>query len=348
MSALPAPETYPQSYAASLYERHSVAVFRHCLKQLRRREDADDAMQTTFVYALLSLRRGVVPNAELAWLYTIASNVCSSNRRAWARRGALATAQDVDALHDVIPTPDRDVPVTADEFRAALTTLPDTQRRALLLREWRGLSYREIADKLGLTQAATETLLFRARRTLACKLQEKAGAGFSIAAFLRSLLQGGAAKTIVVGLGVAAIAVTPSAERRSTHVPGPRRADAALHRVALSAASASRQPAPSRLSRTAKPLNRGHAVMTPVTQTKDVGPAVTSPPTPAPKPAPEQPAPSEAAPTAAPSATAPPPSVLPVPDVALPPLPPVAELVPPLPDVELPTVTEPPLPVQIP
>src|SRR5262249_62131730 len=49
----------------------------------------------------------------------------------------------------------------------ALRVLPEQQRRALLLREWKGLSYREIADDMRLTQAAVETLLFRARRSLA-------------------------------------------------------------------------------------------------------------------------------------------------------------------------------------
>ena len=48
---------------------------------------------------------------------------------------------------------------------------PEQQRRALLLREWQGLSYREISEQLGITQAAVETLLFRARRSLAASLQ---------------------------------------------------------------------------------------------------------------------------------------------------------------------------------
>ena len=50
----------PEAYATRLYERHNRAIFGLCLKQLRRREDADDAVQTTFIYALLSLRRGVI------------------------------------------------------------------------------------------------------------------------------------------------------------------------------------------------------------------------------------------------------------------------------------------------
>jgi RNA polymerase sigma factor (sigma-70 family) len=52
--------------------------------------------------------------------------------------------------------------------------MPAQQRRALLLREWRGLTYREIAAELELSQAAVETLLFRARRTLARGLDEAA------------------------------------------------------------------------------------------------------------------------------------------------------------------------------
>jgi RNA polymerase sigma factor (sigma-70 family) len=44
--------------------------------------------------------------------------------------------------------------------------LTDHQRRAIVLREWHGLSYHEIADELNLSQSAVETLLFRARRSL--------------------------------------------------------------------------------------------------------------------------------------------------------------------------------------
>ena len=48
----------------------------------------------------------------------------------------------------------------------ALSHMPDNQRRAILLREWQGLSYHEIASELKLSQSAVETLIFRARRTL--------------------------------------------------------------------------------------------------------------------------------------------------------------------------------------
>src|SRR5204863_3770125 len=112
VSAVAAVEAQPdvgssEAYAARLYERHSQAIFRLCLKHLRRREDADDAVQTTFIYALLSLRRGVVPQMELPWLLTIARNVCSTRRRSGTRRGTYESPQDLDSIQEKLPTPER-------------------------------------------------------------------------------------------------------------------------------------------------------------------------------------------------------------------------------------------------
>jgi len=192
--------TSAEAYAARLYERHSRAIFGICLKQLRRREDADDAVQTTFIYALLSLRRGVIPQMELPWLITIAKNVCSTRRRSGMRRGTYETPQDLDTIQDKLATPDRSDVATSEDFRTALRAIPESQRRALLLREWKGLSYDEIGTELGLSQAATEALLFRARQNVAQQLGGKAGRatlnGLPFFSFLRNLFQTAAAKTV--------------------------------------------------------------------------------------------------------------------------------------------------------
>lgn len=224
--------TSPEAYAARLYERHSRAIFGLCLNQLRRREDADDAVQTTFIYALLSLRRGVIPQMELPWLLTIARNVCSTRRRSGMRRGAYEAPHDLDAIQDKLATPDRSDVATSEDFRAALRAIPESQRRALLLREWKGLSYDEIGTELGLSQAATEALLFRARQNVAQRLGGKAGLrtvnGLPFFSFLRNLLQGAAAKTLAIGAGAAlTIVAIPAAEQA---VPGvSTRAPAAAH-----------------------------------------------------------------------------------------------------------------------
>ena len=138
---------------------------------------------------------------EQAWLLSIARNVCLSRTDA-ARRRAVEVAQDPHALEETIAAPAP--PAELDGLTDALATLTEQQRHAILLREWHGLAYSEIAEQLELSQAAVETLLFRARRSLARRLRQPLGIG-SFVPWLRSLGEGGAAK---VALGAAAVAVT--------------------------------------------------------------------------------------------------------------------------------------------
>ena len=98
-------------------------------------------------------------------------------------------------------------------LRDGLAHLPERQRRGILLREWQGLSYAEIADELGLSLGAVETLLFRARRNLASRLQHvRTGVGAinvaTLAPFIRSLARGGLGKLGLIGAG-AAVALVP-------------------------------------------------------------------------------------------------------------------------------------------
>ena len=53
-----------------------------------------------------------------------------------------------------------------DDVRAALSSMPETQRRALVLREWHGVASNEIANDLRLSEPATHALLFRAREVV--------------------------------------------------------------------------------------------------------------------------------------------------------------------------------------
>jgi RNA polymerase sigma-70 factor, ECF subfamily len=350
--------TSAEAYAARLYERHSRAIFGLCLKQLRRREDADDAVQTTFIYALLSLRRGVIPQMELPWLITIAKNVCSTRRRSGMRRGTYETPQDLDTIQDKLATPDRSDVATSEDFRAALRAIPESQRRALLLREWKGLSYDEIGTELGLSQAATEALLFRARQNVAQKLGGKAGRatfnGLPFFSFLRNLFQTAAAKTVAVGTGAAlTIVAIPAAERVAPDVSvrAPSAPQAQTARTDVSAPGSFRSP--SAHARTHVSATRPAASHTaPVPRTvADVGAVATPGPanlTPAPAradvggPSPATP-PSTSAPSVEATATAPLETV----DDVIQTTTDVGEALG-LPPVSVPPVEIPPLPVQLP
>src|SRR5262249_58346797 len=62
----------PSAAAASdLYERYSGQIYGYCLHQLGSREEAEDAVQTTFMNAFRGLKRGSVPELEAAWLFQI-------------------------------------------------------------------------------------------------------------------------------------------------------------------------------------------------------------------------------------------------------------------------------------
>src|SRR5256714_10086469 len=161
-------------HAGALSQEYAGRILGYCLRRLPSREEAEDAVQHTFMNAFRGLRQGVVPRSEAAWLFKIAENVCSERRRSAWRRSRLEVVQDPEGLAGLAVAPQR----SHDELAGladALAELPPNQQRAILLREWQGLSYREIAGELGASEAAVETLLFRARRSLARKLDRSRG-----------------------------------------------------------------------------------------------------------------------------------------------------------------------------
>jgi len=87
---------------ATLYDRHYRRIRGYCLGQLRDCEEANDAVQATFLYAFSSLQRGVEPREELPWLFTIAHNVCRTRRRSLRRRSRLEADVDLDSVCDTI------------------------------------------------------------------------------------------------------------------------------------------------------------------------------------------------------------------------------------------------------
>jgi RNA polymerase sigma-70 factor, ECF subfamily len=151
-----------------LYEDYAGRVYRYCLSRLDSPEEAEDALQATYLNAWRSLSSGVEPISTSPWLFQIASNVCSSMLRT-RLTGATEELRSPETF-DRIPTEAK----SSDELlglAAALEELPERQRQALLLRDWRGLSYDEIATEMNSSYQAVETLLFRARKSVAAGLR---------------------------------------------------------------------------------------------------------------------------------------------------------------------------------
>ena len=334
MAAVPsrgpaAPELAPEAVATrELYERYAAQVFSFCLNRLGSREEAEDAVQSTFLNAFRGLKRGVVPQAEAAWLFTIAQNVCLSRHRSTRRRGRVESAADFEIVQETTPAP----AAPGDELvglRDALAGMPETQRRAILLREWQGLSYREIADELELSQAAVETLIFRARRSLASGLEQPAQTetrrrvrrssdlGNVLAGIKTVLVGGGAAAKVVATVAVvsatgivASVPVARHIHLRDPSAPKPDATVATAAAVRPAVAAAPLAHAPARRAAPAPPRrhvaqrsNRAFAAAGLAAAVDETtAPAVTAPA--APPPAPVQPvstAPTEPTPAPAPA-----------------------------------------------
>ena len=320
--------------AAELYERYSEQILGYCQHQLGSREEAEDAVQTTFMNALRGLQRGIVPELESAWLFKIAHNVCLSRHRSSWRRGKVESPNNFEVLQEVVAGPDH----AADELirlQDVLEGMPEAQRRAILLREWQGLTYKEISTELGLTQGAVETLIFRARRALAQGLEQDAdtwkrrlrrGADVGgVFACVKALLGGGGAAAVKVtatALAVATTAVAAATTEGPKHdayhlslgkQPAPTTIHVTRAAAPTTAALTSTTLAHYRPARTGKSTSSGtrslpKPVSLPPLQSAEATYAPAPTPTPAPTPEPAQtdptpapPAPTIAAPAAAPS-----------------------------------------------
>jgi RNA polymerase sigma-70 factor (ECF subfamily) len=144
------PVALPQVYGYLLMRCGSVAV-------------AEDLTAETFVAAVAAVRRRQVQQVSLAWLVSVARHKLVDHWRRVAReqRGLSAVEQEQGTLED----PWEDV-LDVDAAHAALSRLAVPQRLALTLRYLDGLSVPEVAEHLGRSVHATETLLVRARAAL--------------------------------------------------------------------------------------------------------------------------------------------------------------------------------------
>jgi len=145
-----------------LYHRYVKDVYHYSLALLRNPADAEDVTQTTFLNAYRAYKRGEQIRKPHNWLIKIAHNVARSRHAHVTRR---VKEVPLDEHLDQLALPD-DEPPNVEGVLRALGRLPFNQRAALVMRELEGRTYTEIADTLGVSVSAVETLIFRARRSL--------------------------------------------------------------------------------------------------------------------------------------------------------------------------------------
>ncbi len=134
-------------------------------RMLGDRGDAEDVAQETFVRIWRAAPRWRSGEAKFdTWLHRVALNLCTDRLR---RRRETTMAEPPEQI-DRGPAPDRNLH-DEDSQRlvgAALATLPDRQREAIVLHYYQELSNIDAAEAMGISVEALESLLSRARRAL--------------------------------------------------------------------------------------------------------------------------------------------------------------------------------------
>lgn len=158
--------------ARALTDRHLPRAYRYALRVLADRAEAEDAAQEAMLRLWQQAAHWRPGEAQVStWVYRVTANLCTDRLRRRRTRGTV----DLDAAGD---PPDGapgaearlQAAARAAALEAALATLPDRQRQAVVLRHIEGLANPQIAEVLGIGVEAVESLTARGKRALAAVL----------------------------------------------------------------------------------------------------------------------------------------------------------------------------------
>ncbi len=154
-------------------------IYALAYRVLGREEDARDIAQETFLRAFRALK-GFKGQAKFSsWLYRIALNLC----RDWIRRERRTPVAQAPEGIDLIELAGEDAPSESIEetigrhelgrvVGKAMATLPEDQRTAIILKEYHGLTFQEIAELLDCPLSTVKTRLYQGLSVLRRQLQD--------------------------------------------------------------------------------------------------------------------------------------------------------------------------------
>ncbi|MBP6089920.1 MAG: sigma-70 family RNA polymerase sigma factor [Crocinitomicaceae bacterium] len=158
-----------------LVSTYSSFIYKICYSIVLRKEDAEDVTQEVFTKLYLNIHTFNEQAKLSTWMYRIALNQSNEFLRKSARKKRLhlkKTTSDLTSIAGIIPDkellPDK-VLIEKEEFTIihnAIQQLPENYKVVLLLNSIEGLSYKDLAEKIGYSIPATESLIYRAKQKL--------------------------------------------------------------------------------------------------------------------------------------------------------------------------------------
>lgn len=168
-----------------LVMKYQRKIMRLLSRMIRDQSEIEDVAQEAFIKAYRALPQFRGESAFYTWLYRIAINtarnwMASSSRRPSAPNAVEnedgETFNETDNLSD-ISTPESMVASRqiAETVNAAIESLPEELRTAIVLREIEGMSYEDIAQSMGCPIGTVRSRIFRAREAVAARLRPLLG-----------------------------------------------------------------------------------------------------------------------------------------------------------------------------
>ena len=150
-----------QAAFEAIYDRHHRGILSFCRHTLGSREEAEDAVQHTFLSAYNQLVDSDRPLKLRSWLYTVARNRCLSMLRARREHASEALELSTAGLAEAVQER-----ADLQQLLRDLSELPEDQRSALVLSELGALSHAEVAEVVGCEASKVKSLVFQARSAL--------------------------------------------------------------------------------------------------------------------------------------------------------------------------------------
>jgi RNA polymerase sigma-70 factor (ECF subfamily) len=166
------------------YQHRLVGVLAHLVGRV---DEAEDLTQDVFL-RIYRARKGYRPKAKFStWLFTIANNLAMNHLRGRGRNPALGVGMGMEAMsgtqtglkpleeralaREGTPSAQMRSVELSDVVREALEVLGEDQKLAVLLNKFEDMSYADIAEVMGRSEAAIKSLLARARTHLREQLE---------------------------------------------------------------------------------------------------------------------------------------------------------------------------------
>lgn len=173
---------------ARVVDLYSTPIYRLGLRMLSNPQDAEDVLQNTFLNALMHIQTFEGRSSLSTWLYRIAANEALMLLRRKKPEVNLEDTEPDEHMDGLKPTQFVDWSALPEEellsdegkrvLDQAIQNLPESMRIVFLLRDIEGLSIKETADALNLTETNVKTRLLRARMFLRDQLSAYYGEHF--------------------------------------------------------------------------------------------------------------------------------------------------------------------------